>query len=224
VLFAITFIASIPAALLYGGPGPILENSRHVLGGAETRVALGAFLELVTVFANIGTAVVLFPILKWQSEVGALGYVTARVMESVFIVIGLLGLLVAVQLGRGDATVAKSFIALHDWTFVLGPGFVVGIGNGLLLGYLMYRSALVPRGMAMLGLIGGPLIIASGTAVLLGAIDAGSSAQALATIPEILWEASLAIYLIVKGFRASPLVDVTEAQQVRLAPAVRVAP
>jgi hypothetical protein len=224
VLFAITFIASIPAALLYGGPGPILENSRHVLGGAETRVALGAFLELVTVFANIGTAVVLFPILKWQSEVGALGYVTARVMESVFIVIGLLGLLVAVQLGRGDAAVAKSFIALHDWTFVLGPGFVVGIGNGLLLGYLMYRSALVPRGMAMLGLIGGPLIIASGTAVLLGAIDAGSSAQVIATIPEILWEASLAIYLIVKGFRASPLVDVTEAQQVRLAPAVRVAP
>jgi hypothetical protein len=99
--------------------------------------------------------------------------------------------------------VGESLVALHDWTFLLGPGFVVGVGNGLLLGYLIYRSALVPRGMAMLGLIGGPLIIASGIAILFGGIETGSVWQAIATIPEFLWELSLGIWLIVKGFNPS---------------------
>jgi hypothetical protein len=94
-------------------------------------------------------------------------------------------------------------IAVHDWTFTLGPGFVVGVGNGLLLGYMMFRSGLVPRGLAVFGLIGGPLVLISGTLVLFGIIDAGSSAQSLATVPEIIWEASLGIYLTFKGFNAS---------------------
>jgi hypothetical protein len=88
---------------------------------------------------------------------------------------------------------------------LLGPGWVVGVGNGLLLGYLMYRSGLVPRAMAMLGLVGGPLVIVSGTAVLLDAINAGSKAQVIATIPEFAWELSLGIYLMVKGFKPSPI-------------------
>ena len=90
---------------------------------------------------------------------------------------------------------------------MLGPGFVVGVGNGLILGYLMYRSGLVPRGLAMLGLIGGPLICISGIAVVLGVIDKGGAAQAIATVPEFLWELSLGIYLIVKGFKASPILE-----------------
>jgi peptidoglycan/LPS O-acetylase OafA/YrhL len=84
---------------------------------------------------------------------------------------------------------------------LLGPGFIVGWGNGLLLGYLMYRSRLVPRGMAMLGLIGGVLIILSGIGVLFDLWDAGGTVQALATIPEFLWELSLGIYAAVWGFR-----------------------
>ena len=101
--------------------------------------------------------------------------------------------------------VGESLVALHGWTRLLGPGFVVGLGNGLILGYLMYRSALVPRGMAMLGLIGGPLIIASGVAVLIGVIEAGGALQTIATIPEVFWELSLGIWLIVKGFNPSAL-------------------
>jgi Domain of unknown function (DUF4386) len=104
-------------------------------------------------------------------------------------------------------TVGRSLVAVHDWTFLLGPGWVVGIGNGLLLGYLMYRSGLVPRRMAMLGLIGGPLIIISGTAVLFDVIEPGSSAQVIATIPEFFWELSLGVYLMVKGFKPSPITD-----------------
>jgi Domain of unknown function (DUF4386) len=99
--------------------------------------------------------------------------------------------------------VGESLVALHDWTRLLGPGFVVGLGSGLVLGYLMYRSALVPRPMALLGLIGGPLIIASGTAILFGLIEAGSVWQGIATIPEFLWELSLGIWLTVKGFNPS---------------------
>jgi hypothetical protein len=211
VLFVITFITSIPALLLYG---PVLNHTGYIVGaGADTRVLLGAFLELLLIIANIGTAVVLFPILKRQSESLALGYVTARVVESAFIAVGILSVLAVVTVrqdlaGTGSdpatlTTVGRSLVAIKDWTFLLGPGFVVGIGNGLLLGYLMYRSGLVPRRMAMLGLVGGPLICASGIAVLFGLIDQGGAGQNIATIPEFLWELSLGIYLTVKGFKPS---------------------
>jgi hypothetical protein len=213
-LFIITFVTSIPAVLLYG---PVLHHPNYITGaGADNRIALGAFLEMILIIANVGTAVALFPILKRQNEGLALGYVTARIVESVFIAIGIVSLLAVVTLrkdvgGPGGAgslvPVGSSLVAIRNWTFVLGPGWVVGVGNGLLLGYLMYRSGLVPRGMAMLGLIGGPLIIASGTAVLFGAIERGSKAQGIATIPEFLWELSLGIYLIVKGFKPSPIIS-----------------
>ena len=73
VLFIITFITSIPAALwLYT---PVLDDANYILGaGADTRVAWGAFLEVLLIIANIGTAVALFPILKRQNEPLALGY------------------------------------------------------------------------------------------------------------------------------------------------------
>jgi Domain of unknown function (DUF4386) len=213
VLFIITFVTSIPALLLYH---PVLNDHGYIAGaGADTRVFLGAFLELLLIIANIGTAVVLFPILKRQSEILALGFVTARVIESAFIAVGILAVLAVVTLRKdvGGAssdpatldTVGRSLVAIKDWTFLLGPGFVVGVGNGLILGYLMYRSGLVPRRMAMLGLVGGPLICASGIAVLFGAIEQGSAWQSIATIPEFIWELSLGIYLTAKGFEPSPI-------------------
>jgi hypothetical protein len=211
VLFVITFVAAIGGVIAYG---PVLTDPGYIAGaGADTRVFLGAFLEMILVIANIGTAVVLFPILKRQNEGVALGFVTARLVECTFIVIGTLSLLTIVTLRQeatgADAgslvTVGKSLLAIHDWTFLLGPGFVVGIGNGMLLGYLMYRSSLVPRWMATLGLVGGPLVCASGIAVLFGVFEAGSVWQGIATIPEILWEASLGLWLIFKGFTLSPL-------------------
>jgi hypothetical protein len=211
-LFVITFVTSIPAFLLYS---PVLNDARYIVGaGADTRIALGAFLEMLLIVANIGTAVVLFPILRRQSETLALGYVTARVVECTFIAVGLLSLLAIVTLrqdvgGPGGAdslvSIGRSLVAIHDWTFLLGPGWVVGVGNGLILGYLMYRSGLVPRGMAVLGLIGGPLIIVSGTLILFDVTEAGSAIQGIATVPEFIWELSLGIYLIVKGFRPSPI-------------------
>ena len=216
VLFLITFVTSIPAYFFYV---PVLDDPRYVVGGgADTSVSLGAFLELLLIIANIGTAVVLFPILKRANEILALGYVTARIVECTFIAIGILSLLTAVTLRQGavagaDAgslvTAGKALVALHEWTRLLGPGFVVGIGNGLMLGYLMYSSRLMPRGMAVLGLIGGPLIIASGAGVLLGVIEAGSVWQGIATIPEFFWELSIGIWLTVKGFNESALASLS---------------
>jgi hypothetical protein len=100
-------------------------------------------------------------------------------------------------------TAGKSLVALHDWTFLFGPGILAGVGNGMLLGYLMYRSALVPRGMAVLGLIGGPVLVAAAVAILFGVFEAGSVWQIIATMPEFFWEVSLGIWLIVKGFNPS---------------------
>ena len=212
VLFVITFITSIPALFVFYAP--VLDDPRYILGGgADNSVALGALLELILIIANIGTAVVLFPILKRQNEILALGYVTARVVECTFIAVGILSLLTIVTLRQeatagADAasllTASKSLVALHDWTFLLGPGFFVGVGNGLILGYLMYTSALVPRGMAVLGLIGGPLIIVTGIAVLLGVLEEGGVWQ-VAVIPEFFWELSLGIWPIVRGFDPSAI-------------------
>ena len=212
VLYLITFITSIPALFVFFAP--VLDDPRYILGpGADTSVAWGAFLEMILIIAQIGTAVVVFPLLRRQNEILALGYVTARVMESVFTAVGIVSLLTIVTLRQeatagADAasllTAGESLVALKDWTFVLGPGFMVGVGNGLILGYLMYTSALVPRGMAVLGLIGGPLIIASGTAILFGVIEADSVWQ-IVVIPEFLWELFLGIWPIVRGFNPSAI-------------------
>ena len=213
VLFLVTFVTSIAALALFQ---PVLDDPKGYLagGGHDTRIYLAALLELLLIVANIGTAVVPFPTLRRENESLALGYVTARIMESMFIAIGILAVLAVVTL-RNDAGAdaaslggyAESLAAIKDWTFLLGPGFVVGIGNGLILGYLMYRSGLVPRRMAMLGLIGGPLIILSGIGVLLDLFEAGGPVQAIATIPEFFWELSLGIYLTVKGFRTQPILS-----------------
>jgi hypothetical protein len=220
-LYLITFFTSIPAFFIFYAP--VLNDPRYILGaGADNSVALGAFLELLLIIANIGTAVVLYPILKRQNEILILGYVTARIIESTFIAVGLLSLLTIVTLRQeatagADAasllTAGKSLVALHDWTFLLGPGFMVGVGNGLILGYLMYTSALVPRGFAVLGLVAGPVLCASGLGVLFGVIEAGGVVQSIATIPEFLWELSLGIWPIVRGFNPSAIARLEHESQ-----------
>jgi hypothetical protein len=212
VLFIITFVTSIPAALvLYT---PVLDDANFIVGAsADGGVALGAFLEILLIIANVGTAVALFPILKRQNEALALGYVTARLVECTFIAIGIVSLLAVVTLRQdfagaagGDpgsfVTAGKSLVAVHDWTFLLGPGFIVGVGNGLILGWLMYRSGLVPPRFALFGLIGGPLVSLVGFLVVVGVIPAEGPAQVLVA-PEFIWELGIGIYLIVKGYRTS---------------------
>ena len=208
VLYLITFVTSIPALLLYE---PALRHPVAFVAGSGNvnKIYFGALLELLLIIANIGTAVVIVPIMRRQFEELAIGYVTARLIESTFILVGIVCMLGIATLqqqdaGAAEATVAYTLAALKDWTFLLGPGWVVGLGNGLILGYTMYRSGLVPRRATWLGLIGGPLIIASGTAVMFAGDHPDNtlhSLQGLATIPEALWELFLGVYCTFWGFR-----------------------
>jgi hypothetical protein len=212
VAFLITFAASIPAAFYFYAP--VLDNADYILGaGADTRIAWGAVLEVILVVANITTAVALYPVVKRQNEGVALGFVAARTFESVMIAVGLIAMLAVVTLrqeiaGAVDAVASvalgQALVAVHDWTFLLGPG-MVGIGNGLLLGYLMYRSELMPKGMALFGMVAGTVLIASAIPIILGVYEAGSAPQVIATAPEFVWELFVGIYLTFKGFRKAGL-------------------
>jgi hypothetical protein len=208
VLYIITFVASIPALLLYE---TVLRHKLTYIAGAghDKQVLFGALLELITIVANIGTAVVIYPIVRRQFGLLPIAYVAARLFECTFILVGILCMVTIVTLrthavGAGEATVAYALAAMKDWTFLLGPGWVVGWGNGLILAYMMFKSGLVPRMWCWFGLIGGPLIIVTGTAILLGGNDPSHSMhsiQAIATIPEIIWEGFLGIYCTIWGFK-----------------------
>src|SRR6476469_11177842 len=205
VLYLITFVTSIPALALYE---PALRHPVAFVAGSGNvnKIYLGALLELLLILANIGTAVVIVPIMRRRFEDLSIGYVTARIVESTFILVGILAMLGIATLqqqtaGASEATVAYTLAAIKDWTFNLGPGWVVGWGNGLILGYMMYRTQLVPRKATWLGLIGGPLIIISGTAVMFGGGHPSTALQGLATIPEALWELFLGVYCTIWGFR-----------------------
>jgi Domain of unknown function (DUF4386) len=208
--YVITFLASIPAVFLLR---PVLNNPNYIVSsGADTQVVLGCLLDLVTALAGIGSAVALFPVVKRQSEALALGFVTTRMFEAAVIVVGILSLLTVVTLRQPGATGAQadslviagqSLVAVRDWTFLFGPNIMAAL-NALLLGTLMYRSGLVPRVIPAMGLIGAPLLLAVSIATMFGLTDQGS-AWWIVVAPIFVWELSLGIYLVVKGFKPSPI-------------------
>jgi Domain of unknown function (DUF4386) len=189
----------------------VINEGNYVTGAgkdAHTLIAVGALLEILLIISNVGTAVVPYSIHKRVHEAGAVGFVTARLVECTFIAIGIVCMLAISTLRRDapsgtDAALGQGLRAVYEWSFRLGPGVIVGVGNGLILGWLMWKSELVPRGLAIFGLIGGPLVILTGALVILNVIKAGGPVQGLLTIPEGFWELSIGIYLIVKGYRPS---------------------
>ena len=232
-LFIATFVTSIPARFLFiDGLGADWQNMRFIPGaGSGTSMKLGAILEFGVIATNIATAVVLYPIAKLVSERLALGYVTARIAESAFILVGLISIISVVSVSdalagasaaeaTSLATQGSSLVSTYEWAFLFGPGLVVGFGNGLILGYLMYRSGLVPRRMAMFGLIGGPLLILSFGFQLFGVYENGSGPSFLLALPEIIWEASLGIYAAWKGFRPGPITRTVDLPEETVKPSM----
>jgi hypothetical protein len=218
VLYLITFI-SIPTLALYG---PVKNHRDWILSsGSNSAVLVGCFLEVIVALAGIGTAIALYPVVKRQNEGTALGFVAARVVEAGMIFTGVLSLLSLVTLRQGlggaagaDAasliTVGASHVAVYNWTFLLGQTLMPGI-NALLLGSLMYRSRLVPRVIPVIGLIGGPILIAAVIARLFGSSGSIAGGGGLAAIPVAVWELSLGLWLVVKGFRPSPITSGMDA-------------
>ena len=210
-VFLATFLTSIPAYFI--GYADMLENPELITGsGADptARVAAAATLEVFLIIANVATAVLAWPVLKRESEIGALGYLTARIFECVFIAIGIVSALAFVLMRlEGTATdpaFGEELVALYYRGFLLGPGFMAGLANGVILAYMMYRIGLVPRGLTYLGFVGGPALMITGILVAFNAIERGGALQSLATLPEAAWELSLSFYCIVKGFRPSPVI------------------
>ncbi len=212
VLYLITFAASIPALALYDG---VLNDTGFVLGsGGDEGVMWGAALEVILGMAGIGTAVVLYPVLRRWSRTLALGFVTARVLEAAMIFTGVVSLLSVLTLREDMAatpgadaaaldTTARALVAVHDWTFLLGPG-LMPVVNALCFGTIMYRSGLVPRVIPAVGLVGAPLLLASGALTLFGVLPQVSAVALLLALPIAAWELSVGLWMTVKGFRAVP--------------------
>jgi hypothetical protein len=231
-LFIGTFITSIGAKILFvNGVGGSFSHLRFTGSVSQNKVFAGAILEFGVIVTNIATAVVIYPIVKRVSEKVALGYVTARIMESAVILVGIMSIVSIVSVGQAmtgatgaEATAlsvqGSSLASTYDWAFLFGPGLVVGFGNGLMLGYLMYKSGLLPRRMAMLGLIGGPMLILSFGLTLFNVYENGSTPSFLLALPEIAWEATLGIYAAWKGFRPSAMtqeIDLRDAPKPSMA-------
>ncbi len=202
LLYLVTFAASIPAVALLG---PVLNDPRFVFGsGPAPTVLAGALLDLVNAAACVGTAVVLYPLLRPLAPARALGFVTSRVLEASTIVAGVVALLAVVTLrvrGVTDAaagTVAAALVALRDWTFLLGPGLMPAI-NAALLASALFELRLVPRAIPMLGLVGAPLQLASVVATLFGLTSQVSTLAAIAVAPIFFWELSLGLWLAFRG-------------------------
>jgi hypothetical protein len=164
---------------------------------------------VIVALAGIGTAVALYPVVKRQNEGVALGFVGSRALEAATIVAGVVSLLSVVSLrqaGAGaDAVVtSQALVAQYNWSFHFGQSLMPAV-NALLLGSLLYRSRLVPRALPLLGLIGAPFLLASDLAVLFGLWGQVSGAAAIFALPIALWEFSLGVWLVVKGFTPSPI-------------------
>jgi hypothetical protein len=212
-LYLITFV-SIPTLALYK---PVKDQvGNFVLGaGSDTGVMWAALSEVVVGLAGIGTAIVLFPVLKRQSETPALGFVAARIVEATLIFVGVTSILSIVTLRNDVAgtagadpaslvTIAQTHLATYNWTFLLSQS-LAPVFCDLFLGYLLYRSGLVPRILPIIALVGAPLLLASDVAVFFGAYAQMGPVALLAAIPVAVFEFSLGVYLIVKGFKPSPI-------------------
>jgi len=219
VLYLITFV-SIPTLVLYQ---PVKNAvGEFVLGaGSENGVLLGALSEIIVGLAGIATAVVLYPVTRRVSQTAALGLVTARLLETSLIFVGVIHLLSIITLRNTVAgtagvdssaliTMGQGLVAGYNWTFLLSQS-LMPVACDLLLGYMLFRSGLVPRILPIIAFVGAPLLLASDIAVFLGAYPQVSPVAALAAVPVAVFEFSLGVYLIVKGFKPTPLTSPTTA-------------
>ncbi len=213
-LYIIAAVSSVIAVVFYE---PVLSEQWYlaVEMGSQTKVLVGVINDLLLVMAAVGTAVMLFPYLRHWNEHIALGYLCFRFMEAVFISIGLvsiLGLLnLSIHYDAGSLPIEESQFAVglmlqafHQWTFMLGPNFMLGI-NTFMYSYLLFKTGLVPKPLALFGMITAVLVFTAGLLEMFGVIEPLSAAKGLIALPVGVYEMSLALWLIVKGFHKRKL-------------------
>jgi len=203
--YLLTFAASIPALLMIQS---VVSPDLTVASGHGNRLLGAGFLDFVNALAGIGSAVALYPVLKRQNQAMALGLVMSRMTEAAIIMTGVVSLLAVVTMrsdvAGADPALSQALVAVRDWTFLFGPGFMASC-NAVLLGTLMYKSGLVPRIIPIMGLVGAPLLFAANTATLFGHNEQTSGISMLATLPIAAWELSVGTWMLVKGFKPSPI-------------------
>jgi hypothetical protein len=225
ILYLLTFLGSIPAAILVA---PAVDPNYVTSAGADTQVALGAVLELVNVISCFGCAIALFSVVRRVHEGLAVGYLATRLFEAATITIGVVALLTITTLrqqGAADGNaaelspIAHAFAAVRNWAMTIGPN-MAGF-NALMLGTALYKGRLVPRALPALGIIGAPILIAYVIASILGAPVYGTIFQAAAVFPFFTWELLLGLWLTFKGFNEdSPLAIADRAARGVSAPAI----
>ena len=207
-LYILTFIASIPTLAM---KAPVVDHVDFVLGvGNQNSVIAASLLDVVCALAGIGTAVVLWPITRRENQTLGLGFVTTRVLEAATLVVGAISLMALVTL-RNDVSAAtgpeatsllttgRSLVAMHDWSFLFGPG-VMPAFNALMFATLLYRSRLVPRIIPMVGLVGAPLLLLSSVVTAFGGWEQTSNTAMLFALPIAAWEFTIGVWMMVKGF------------------------
>jgi len=205
LFYLLTFV-SIPTLSLYGA----VRGENFIVGpGPDTPVLVGAVLEIIVALAGIGTAVVLYPVVKRQGQARALGFVASRTLEAAAITAGVTTLLSIVTLrqagvGAAGLVTGRALAAQYYWMFHLSQSFIP-ILNAVLLGSLLYQSRLVPRALPVLGFIGATLLLTVWFAVLFGLIGAVSAPAGIAGLTIAAWEFSLGVYLTFWGFKPSPV-------------------
>lgn len=219
ILFILAAVTSIIGLILYN---PILNSPDYLINASEyaNQVILGAVMELFLVVSVIGTATTMFPILRKYNETVALWHVCFRFLEAIIITVGVISILSLVTLSREFVNVGAtdslffqasgiSLKALHDWTFLLGPNFMLGI-NTSMYSYILYKSELVPKFISILGMTGSILIFLCALLVMFGVIEQISVWGAIFAIPIAANEMILAVWLIVKGFNESTLATISK--------------
>jgi hypothetical protein len=205
VLYLLTFV-SIPTLFLYSS----VRGANYIVGpGPDTRVFIGVVLEMIVALAGIGTAVALYPVVKRQNEGVALGFVGVRTLEAATIFVGIASLLSVVALRQAGAganalVTGQALVAFYGILFLLSQSFIPAV-NALLLGSLLYQSRLVPRWLPVLGFIGAALLVIAFAISLAHPGGDVSALSGLFAVPIATWEFSLGVYLIVKGFKPSPI-------------------
>ncbi len=207
VLYLLTFV-SIPTLFLYSE----VKGANYLINtGSDTAAIIGGILEIIVALAGIATAVVLFPVLRKQNESFALGLVAARILESSTIFVGVAFILSIITLrqeevGTDTLVTSHALVSLYNRIFLLGQSFMPAICD-LLLGIMLYKSRLVPRVLTVIGIVGAPILVIGYIAIMFGVVGRLDPLAALSAVPVALFEFSLGLWLVVKGFKPSTVTD-----------------